>query len=360
MTDARGAQRRSVRWAWLLCWLWSLAGGCVSSSDDLRGLAAEPPLDLSVLVTGGAFGDLGAVEVGTFAGAPSAADGEVIAIDSIVDVLARGRVFQRVHVDADPARRRAMRDRLLQQRPDDELLQFLQQARSDGFDLLLVIEELQDGPIEQQGTNSRWPVTLATWVLLGVGLLIPDRTFESRATLRVSVRDLQTGRVLHDPPLLVAGPTELSLIERTDLLGLCMSIVVPPFWVGDDPAAVRDSVRATTERRLLLSMARDLKSESVRRRLRERSAAAIELRDGAIEVAAGESVSVVQLRAAGLPAAAAERFAEALLGSGHRVGDGYRYRAELPPLPGDAEVQVLVGTLRGGVASATFRSGAAR
>ena len=44
---------------------------------------------------------------------------------------------------------------------------------------------------------------------------------------------------------------------------------------------------------------------------------------------------------------------------GLRIGDGYRYRAELPPLPGDAEVQVLVGTLRGGVASATFRSGAA-
>ncbi|MBM3961083.1 MAG: hypothetical protein FJ306_04170, partial [Planctomycetes bacterium] len=153
---------------------------------------------------------------------------------------------------------------------------YLQQARRDGHDYVLVVERLQDGPVEAQGTNGRWPVTFVTWILLGIGMFNPDQTFESRATLRVTLRDLAAGRTLHDP-LLFAGPIDLSLVERTDVWGVLESIVVPPFLVGDDEENVRAAVRATTERRLLSSLVRELKSGAMRQRLRERAAAGIAL-----------------------------------------------------------------------------------
>jgi hypothetical protein len=197
-------------------------------------------------------------------------------------------------------------------------------------------------------------------VLLGVGAFIPDRTFESRATLRVTVRDLQTGFVLHDP-LLTAGPIDLALTERTDLLGLLSSIVVPPFLVGDEPAAVTTAVRSTTERRLLLSLARDLKSESVRQRLRVLAPAGIQLeRRGErafVVVDSPEGLSLARLRCAGLADDAAERFARELLASRRGNGGRFRYEASLPAVADGELVQVAVATVVGGVASATFAAG---
>jgi hypothetical protein len=347
---------------WWSAWCGALLAACASPREEVRGLADAPPLDGAVLVTGGAFWVPSAYGGGTFAGV-DAGQGEAIAIDAVLDVLRRGRVFQRVELDPDPARRRRLRDQLLSGRPDDQMLTFLQQARADGFDLLLVVEELQDGPIENQGTNARWPVTFATWILLGVGALIPDRTFESRATLRVTLRELQSGRALYDP-LLVAGPVELALTERTDFWGLLSSVLIPPFWVGDDAAAVSAAVRDTTERRLLLSMARELKSESARRRCRERSAASLVLveADGIARIAvdALEELSVVRLQGAGIDPAAAAAFAERLLGAVRRDGPRYRYEAILPRLPAASLVQLQVGTLNGSVASATFAPKAGR
>jgi hypothetical protein len=282
---------------------------------------------------------------------------EAIPLATVVEALQRGRVFRRVAVDPDLQRRRSISERLATPRRDDDVHACLQRARADGIDLLLVIEELQDGPIEALGTNGRWPVTFASWILLGVGLLIPDRTFESRATLRCTLRDLQSGRVLLDPPLLVAGPIDLALVERTDFLGLCTSIVVPPFWIGDDDAVVGTSVRATTERRLLLSLVRDLKSESTRRKLRAAAPAAIEFDDGVVRVESAESLADVQLRAVGLDPAAAAAFRAELLGSMRLVDSLVRYRAPLPALPAGSEVQVLAATVSGGVASVTAVTG---
>lgn len=332
---------------------------CVTPVDELYGLAGQPPVDRAVLVTGGAF--LGQASGGerTFGGDGIAAGDEMIPIEAVVDVLRRGGVYQRVALDEQAERRRSLSARLRAGRGDPELLQFLQQARDDGFDLLLVVEELQDGPIERQGTNGRWPVTLATWLLLGIGVLIPDHSYESRATLRITLRELQNGGTLHDP-LLLAGPIDLNLIERTDLLGVLTSILVPPFWVGDDEAAVGRQVRSTTTRRLLLSLARDLKSEAVRQRLRERAAARIGLvavpGGFVVTVDAGESLSIARLRGGG-EAAAAEAFAGQLLASMRRQGANFHYEAALPA---DASglVQVLVGTQRGAIASATFAPGA--
>lgn len=340
-----------------------VTAGCVATGDDLGGLAEQPPLDCAVLVTGGAYLQPAAAGDGTFGGL-AAVGGEAIPITAIADVLERGTVFQRVAIDHDAGRRRDLRDRLLGRGTDDGTAAMLQQARADGFDLLLMVEELQDGPIESRGTNGRWPVTFATWILLGVGALIPDRSFESRAALRVTLRDLQAGRVLHDA-LLVAGPVDLALSERTDNWGLLQSILVPPFWVADDLAAVTNAVRATTERRLLLSLARDLKSESVRQRLRERAAATVTLLPApagdVVVVDAGESLTVVRLRGdPAVHAAVAARFEQQLLASVAVAGGRYRYEAPLPDTLRAGRVQVLVGTLRGEVASATFAPGARR
>lgn len=347
---------------WLLASFLSLLYACASPRQELQGLAEQAPLDRAVLVTGGAFLVPSDGRAGTFLGDDRAVGTEVLAIDTLLDVLQRGRVFQRVVLDPDPQRRRRFRDQLATGSVGGDFAEVLAAARADGFDLLLVVEELRDGPIEQLGTNGRWPVTLATWVLLGVGALIPDRTFESRATLRVSVRDLQTGLVYYDP-LLTAGPIELALTERTDWWGLLSSILVPPFWVGDDLAAVGDAVRATTARRLLLSLARDLKSEPVRQRLRARAPASLLLvRDGQgskVTVDSVAGLSVVRLSAPGLAAGAATRFEQELLASLRRDGDHFHGEARLPPVPPGQLVQVSVGTLLGGVASATFAPGSA-
>lgn len=333
-----------------------ISTGCVSPQSELQGIAELPPVDAAVLVTGGAFLRASPGER-TFAATAPGAEGEALAIGEVYELLQRARVFQRVALDDDPGRRERLREMLASRQAGDELATTLARAREQGFDLLLVVEELQDGPIDRFGTNARWPVTLVTWVLLGVGAFIPDRTFESRATLRVTVRDLQTGYVLHDP-LLTAGPVDLALTERTDLLGLLSSIVVPPFLVGDDPAAVTTAVRSTTERRLLLSLARDLKSESVRQRLRARAPASIQLeRRGArafVVVDSPDGLGLARLRCAGLPEAEAERFAGELLASRRGDGGRFRYEAPLPAVAGGELVQVAVATVVGGVASATF------
>lgn len=349
--------------------------GCQSTASEVGGLAALPPLDCAVLVTGGAFLTGNDDVAGTFydspvsAAAPAGATDparEVIALDAVVDVLRRARVFRRVEIDADLARRRAVSSALAGDAGSAVMPAMLAEARERGFDFVLVLEELQDGPIDEQGINGRWPVTFATWILLGVGALIPDHTFESRATLRATLRELQAGRPVHDP-VLVGGPIELALTERTDVLGLIMSILVPPFWVGNDRENLVASVRQVTRRRLLLSLARDLKSETVRRRLREGSAAAVTLvedgqDEGAVVVVdTAESLTAVRLRAEpALDREVALVFEAELLASLENVGGRFRYRARLPAAADGRLVQVLVATIRGSVASATFRPGEAR
>jgi len=340
---------------WLALAFVVVAAACATPGEDVGALADLPPLDCSVLVTGGAF--LGA-DAGDGAFAGDAAAREAIAMDAIAVALRGGAVFQRLAIDDDPARRAMIAERLRAGVVDADVVACLQAARLAGHDYLLVVEGLQDAAIENQGTNSRWPVTFATWILLGVGALIPDRTFESRATLRVSLRDLQSGRPLHDP-LLVAGPIDLSLLERTDVLGVLTSIVVPPFLVGDDPEAVRAAVRDTVARRLLSSLSRDLKSAALRQRLRERAPADVALLAGPagrrVVVRASAALGGARLVAAGVDPSAAAGFASALLASGRAEGAGFRYEAELPSTAGLA--QVLVATVGGEVASATFAPG---
>ncbi|HEX6813912.1 MAG TPA: hypothetical protein VF384_19980 [Planctomycetota bacterium] len=346
-----------------------MLAACVSPSGELSGLAELPPLDCAVLVTGGAFLTQVVPTAGTFfdpaAAMPESPAGqapdEPIPLSAVIEVLQRGAVFQVVAADPDPLHRREVRARLQPGHGDADVRRFLQEVRDDGFDVLMVVEELQDGPIEYQGTNGRWPLTFAAWILLGLGFLVPDQTFESGATLRVTMREVPTGRVLNEH-LLVSVPIDLSLLERGSLLGIISSLLIPPFWVPDDREVVGAKVRDLTQRRLLLNLARDLKSESTRRYLRERAAANVMLVDNdqgpRVTVRSTEGLSVVRLRCEGTPADVAAGFESALLASMTREGAVFHYEAPLPRGLGAASVQVLVGTIRGGVASATFVPGA--
>jgi len=357
--------QRRLRALWS-CLLAACLAACATTGEDLGGVAEQPPLDLSVLVTGGAFV---AGAAGTFAPPPTAGDEagggvavgeEGLAFAAIADVLQRGRVFQRVAFDDDAAQRRRVRDLINVRSGDPQLAAYLRAARTDGYDLLLVVEELNDGPIDAQGTNGRWPVTFVTWILLGVGAFIPDHTFESRATLRVSLRELQTGRQVAEL-VLGPGPVELALTERTDTLGLLLSVLVPPFWVGDDQQAVVEAVRETTERRLLLSLARDLKAQPMRQTLRKNAISRIEKIERAggarIVVDSVEDVSVAQLVGVGVGERASADFQRRLIASRVARGALLHYEADLPSELRSGLVQVVVGTMSGVVTSATFRTG---
>lgn len=337
--------------------------GCQSAGGELSLLPQQPPLDYAVMVTGGALlgAQPGVGQVNTFqvVTPTSAAEAtEPLALDMLQQTLRENRVFQRTELEPDRSWRHDMLARLRGGNVDPQVQAYLESLRDRGFDLLLVVEQLQDGPVESLGVNGRWPITLATWFLLGVGVLIPDHTFESRATLRITLRDLQTGRVLHDP-LLGGGPIDLSMIERSDFVGLLMSILVPPFWVGDDQEGVRTAIRDVTAQRLLQRLARELKSDLVRQRLRERAVAAIDLgvADGSLRLRIDATADLVSVRVRidGEPLAAGPtaELQRSLLASRRRDGDRFHYEASMAA-PSAAAVQVLVATIGGDIASATF------
>ena len=333
------------------------------AAPEYPELASTPPLACSVLVTGGAFvappraGATPARRPRTFSN-----DGvEVFALEAVGDALARARACVRVEVD-----KRAVADRrgiaaadwlLPAQRTSlDDLLQ---SARAAGHDCLLIVERIDDGPVEAHGVNGQWPITLTTWLLVGLGALIPDHVYEPRVSLRAALRDVQDGQLLQE---LVIGPgsVDLSLLQRTGAWGWVQSIIVPPFWVGDDDARVVGRVRDVAVQRLIVGVAQRLKSVDVADRLLRSSPAQVDLRRAGNDLTLGldarEAVSFVRLRL-DEQTCEGEAFAEfhrRLLGS--RRGDGARllYGAPLPALRAGTRLQVLVQTVTGRVGSTTI------
>ncbi|MEM7203697.1 MAG: hypothetical protein AAF628_25760 [Planctomycetota bacterium] len=340
---------------------------CRSTSvGDLRDLAAEPPLPYSVLVTGGAFLEfaVGAAEPPPLGRTYRPEEGlaEAVSLEQVRDVLATANVFVQAagHEVGSPLRQ-AMADLEGPVGADDtELQRLLSSARSAGHDLLVVVEGLRDAPIVRRGVNGQWPITASVWLLMGLGMLIPDHTYESGAELDLAVRDVYSGRELYTG-FIRPGEVDLALIDRTDVWGLISSIIVPPFWVGDDVGAVETKVRDTTTGRLLVSVARSLKSRDVRRQIEAQLPAVLSFttdgEDALVEVDAAESLSAVRVRSDGtvLDTTAAENFMRELLGSEQQETTRRRwaYRGRLPLAEVGSRLQVSVQTVFGRAASAT-------
>ena len=108
----------------------------------------------------------------------------------------------------------------------------------------------------------------------------------------------------------------------------------------------------------MLSLARELKSEIVRRRLDERAIAGIRLvADDAgpqVVVDSAEGLSIVQLIGKTVPDRVAASFQRELIASRQLQGARFRYSATLPVEARTGPVQISVATLSGAVASATF------
>ena len=346
----------------------ALVAGCTSTAPpDLASIADQEPLPYSVLVTGGGFvqGPAGqsAADANTlartFAGGPGA---EPVPLDEVVAALRAGRVFTRAAADLEvDAASRAQLAELRGALPLDEAVvrALLGRARDAGHDYLVLVQRVLDGPVEEYGINDRWPLTVSLWLLVGLGVFIPDHTFESRATLQASVYEVQTGRAVHRT-VGGAGPTELALVSRGNLWSLVQSIIIPPFWVADHDPSVLAEMRSTTRSRLVAAIARQLKSASCRRDLEESALVIVRViargEGMTVEMRSEQSIGSVALRVDAVPVEGPgfASFQRELLASEARAADGrLRYAALLPRLPAGRYLQVLARTVGGQVASTT-------
>lgn len=346
-------------------WLLLLASCGSSPRAGMGELAASDPLQLAVLVSGGSFfsPDSAAADPEnelstTFRGPESEALGEAIPLPVLVDALDRGRAFVRVAADRRSAEQRA---RVAREGPTPE---FLAECRAQGYDSLLVIRELQDRPIRTRGVNDRWPASSALWLLIGLGMFIPDHSYESEAVLRVELCDLGTGLpVPGTSARLASAMIDLSLIERGSLWGLIQSILIPPPLVGSDPEAVREQVLNEVQQDLEVALVTHLKGAAVRESLR--AAAPLEIQvdrgRGTVALRSGEGLRSLRLRVDGqiLQGIDAERFDRSVRASAtpDPVGGGtLRYSAQLPgAVDGADEVQLLIQTLTGSTVSRSYR-----
>ncbi len=379
------AWRRSAALAWsapepasrhrlaaLLTLELALLGGaaCTSPRSDLSSLAERPAVPASVLLTGGAFLDPPSVQ-GMEPGDPLArtfgelsSEAEAMSLEEVASAMVEARVFVRLEVDSSDAsgsHRRSLAGRRgnlpLQ---ESEIAELLVRAREGGHDYVLILHRLQDGPVEEFGINDRWPLTLTTWLLVGLGFLVPDHTFGSGATLRCALFEVYTGREVHRS-VGSPGTVDLSLLDRTDGWGLLSSILIPPFWVGNDEVRVAEEVRVAARRRLVTALARDLKSEGCRQDLGERSPASFAIRPleagrVAIEIRARSGIRLVAVRADGRPIEDATQrlFESQLLASERMEAGSFVYEGELPREVGGRLLQFLAQSVSGDAASATF------
>ncbi len=347
-----------------------LMAACQATAPiDLAGLATQPALHYSVLVSGGAFveptpnPDLNDPLSRTFL--LPAGEREAIALETLVAALQKARTFVAIGMDPSGSQERdvvaGQREAVLGSLGKElGLRAVLDSARQQGHDYVLVIEKLQDGPIESHGVNGLWPVTSFLWLLIGLGFVIPDHGYESLATLHVSVRDVHTGSRVYQT-VLSGGLVELSLLSRSSFWGFVLSILVPPSLVSSDDSIVLESVRAVAIERLLFSLARDLKSIACQQQLLAGAPAqiALSVTDKGLEldVTALDSLTIARFVADGtaIDDPAVDAFELEFLGSEKVVDGRYSYRAIVPGEvhAGRRRVQVLVQTVTGRVASST-------
>ncbi|MCC6782000.1 MAG: hypothetical protein IT457_04080 [Planctomycetes bacterium] len=363
----------SGRPAWCTLGLLAALGAvaCAGTPEgDPASLTEQVPLPFSVLVAGGgvveATAEPSAAPTRAYARTFAGADGEVLVDAATVGgALRAARVFARALADdagegALGARLRDVRDVLA---PDDPLLSaLLARARAAGHDYVLVVQRVVDGAIEERGINDRWPLTAATWLLVGLGALVQDHSFESRASLEAMLFDVEEGRLVYRA-VGSGAVVELALTGRGNLWSFVQSILVPPFLVASREDQVVANVRDATVSLLVAALARDLKGSACRRAIADRARVAIEIEFVAgrarVRARAGEGLGSVATRIDGVAIDDDEsrRFARALLES-QREGDGGQLLAEADFAwpPGARYLQVLVRTVSGVVASSTVEA----
>ena len=366
-----------------------VAAACSApAGPDVGSLRRLPALRYSVWMTGGAFvpvsprgndpedSSLGPYPrtFGVDDGRTSAATAgflEAIPIGDLAKVLDAAQVFVRLEVDDAGLKQRL--DRAQAERgtlSDTVALEepVMEAARGAGHDAVLVVRRIDDGPIEDQGINNRWPVTLLTWLGLGLGMVIPDRTYESRASLQIALLDVWSGNELYAEAL-GAGPVDLALVDRAGLLGIIQSIIVPPFWVGSTRTTVERRVRDDSARRFAVGLARRLKRVVTDEQIRSRRPIAIEVdaEDAglAVRIRAREALSFIRVRRGSEPVttASAASFEMAMLASQRPIEDrrseaGFRCEARWQPekpLKSGEVIQILAQSVAGRVGSTTFR-----
>ncbi|MFQ5503957.1 MAG: hypothetical protein ACE5F1_04065 [Planctomycetota bacterium] len=270
----------TARRAWGLWLLYITGQSCAGTAvPDLERLALLPPLPHRVVLSGGAILDVEQRDApGEGVGSPSVLSdktypkgiAEPISFARLEDVLRRARVASRLIVfrDMKPPAREAVAISAAKDQQDQKAAfeRMRNRAEEDDADLLLVIEGLRDAPVVDLGRNGQWPVSSIAWLLVGLGMFIPDHRFESSVALSASLWDVHSGsriaRVRVSP-----GSVDLSLLERTDFLGILESIIIPPTLVGSSSEEVVEHVRHESDRRLLLGLAARLKAPEMRQRL---------------------------------------------------------------------------------------------
>ncbi len=352
-----------------------LTSACTSTlARDASRLASLPPLPYRIAVVGGAF--LPSEERGRSAAADSGSASEStlsertfevgvaepIAFDKLVDILERGRLATRVLrlASQDASRREA-----LALGDSTALEEARKEAAAAEADWMLVVEGLRDGPVQSLGVTGQWPITTIAWLLAGIGLFVPDHRFESKAKLRASLVDVASGRTLTSRIVVVPGTIDLSLIDRSDFLGIASSILVPPSLVGNDRDKVVAAVRADGADRIVLGLLARLKDPELLEALRAEASLQVEARvvGAAVELVVRcerelQDTFVRTFDASGngrdMPAESLAAFRSELAKSIERGDRWITYRARFPLRGGDAELRFVVQDLAGQAASMTL------
>jgi hypothetical protein len=362
-----------------MLWPGLLVAACSTTSSE-EPVADRPTLPFRVLVCGGAF-----LERNAPAGALPDSEREILAAttfpatteeaippEQILQSLRDGRVFVESLLAQEGAGAVARRDLLsagVFRATLDGAATFPAigaEADRRGADVLLVIEGVRDGPLATTGTNGQWPIAVVAWITVGLGMFIPDHTFDSGAVLRASLREPTHGRLLES--FTISAPAlDLPLVSRSDVLGLISSIVVPPPLVGNDNDRVATRVQLQTIESLLQGLVRKLKSRETLANLLDKSQVRIRIRPAGagsvlLELQSEQDLAEVRLLHDGMPVAGTEwrEFTARLLASGRAVPNAepgpLRFAAQSPPLadrPG--ELRILVRTVRGDFVSQTVR-----
>ena len=360
--------RLRLSFAVFLCWL----GSCAASPAEVNRLAKLPPLPFRMAVLGGGFLSLAERDTPALPG-----DGQIlsrlwepgnaepIAFDTIVDTLQRGRAASSLLLPV--AGVGALREDLA--RGDAGAFDRAREwAEAQGADLILVLEGVRDGPVRFLGVTGEWPITTVAWLMVGLGVFIPDHRYEAKVRLFASLRDAHSGRQLLPKLRVSPTPVTLALARRTDFFGLLTSIIVPPSLVGSDEESVVAALRSDCDELIPIALLARLKDAETLDTLR--AAMPIDLRLAAesrtalrVQVTSHHELQELAIEEHGAQrgqALAGQRvaaFRAALLASLRREGERFVYEAKLEGLERDGEYRVILQDAAGQCSSSTLRLG---